>query len=270
METSHYLMEHDKEAVRLDLKTREDVVETQAEWAGLKPGMRVADIGCGSGKTTSILHRLVQPSGEVVGIDGSEIRLEYARTHHAQPGIRYIRRRLPNSLQDLGPFDFIWSRFFLEYHRSRSRDIIDCMVKALRPGGILCLIDLDNNCLSHYGQSDNLGKTLHDIMRYLEQHHDFDPFIGRKLYSFLFDRGFEEIRVRMEAHHLIYGNHSDIDVFNWDSKVQVAAKNSGYDFTTHYSGGFPEFYADFESFFRNPRRFTYTPVFICRGTKPNE
>jgi 2-polyprenyl-3-methyl-5-hydroxy-6-metoxy-1,4-benzoquinol methylase len=270
MTTNHYLMEHDREAIRLDMKTREDVVESHALWAGLKPGMRVADVGCGSGKTTSVLHRLVQPSGEVVGIDASDNRLEHARRHHAHPGIRYIRRNLPESLQDLGPFDFIWSRFFLEYHRSVSRDIVCHLSKALRPGGILCLIDLDYNCLSHYGLSEHLEKTLQGIMGYLEQHHDFDPFIGRKLYSFLYDLGYEKIQVRMEAHHLIYGNHSDVDIFNWDTKVRVAAKNSGYDFTAHYPGGFPEFHAEFQSFFQNPRRFTYTPVFICRGVKPNE
>ncbi|MGA3085348.1 MAG: hypothetical protein ABSE95_11195 [Thermodesulfobacteriota bacterium] len=56
-------MEDMEEAVRLDLKTDPLVVEQQARWAGIKPSMRVADLGCGSGKTTSILNRLVQPGG---------------------------------------------------------------------------------------------------------------------------------------------------------------------------------------------------------------
>ena len=51
-------MEDAEEAVRLDIKTDAIVVEKQALWAGIKPGMRVADIGCGSGKTNSILLKL--------------------------------------------------------------------------------------------------------------------------------------------------------------------------------------------------------------------
>ena len=60
---SGYLMENDQEALRLDVKTDADAVERQALWAGIQPGMRVADLGCGAGKTTFHLNRLAQPGG---------------------------------------------------------------------------------------------------------------------------------------------------------------------------------------------------------------
>jgi ubiquinone/menaquinone biosynthesis C-methylase UbiE len=69
-------MESEEESLRLDLKTDPGVVEEQARWAGAVPGMRVIDPGCGAGKTTHILHRLVQPGGEVVGIDHSQPRID--------------------------------------------------------------------------------------------------------------------------------------------------------------------------------------------------
>jgi SAM-dependent methyltransferase len=88
-----YFMESEEESLRLDLKTDPGVVEEQARWAGVVPGMRVADLGCGAGKTTHILHRLVQPGGEVVGIDQSQLRIDYAAEHYAASGISYVRRR---------------------------------------------------------------------------------------------------------------------------------------------------------------------------------
>jgi ubiquinone/menaquinone biosynthesis C-methylase UbiE len=267
MHQTRYLMEHDDEAKRLDLKTDRVSVQKQAIWAGIKPGMRVADIGCGSGKTTHFLHGLVQPGGEVVGVDASQTRISHAEEHYGGHGISFACRDFNLPLQDLGLFDFVWVRFVLEYHRSRSREIVANLVQLLKPGGILFLADLDHNCLNHFGLSPRLKTALNGIMQSLETYHDFDPYAGRKLYSYLFDLGLEDITMEMDHHHLIYGKLSEIDDYNWTRKLEVAAQSSGYRFTA-YPGGYPEFLEEFRSFFTDPRRFTYTPIICCRGKRP--
>src|SRR4029450_11538278 len=40
--------------------------------AGIGPGMRVLDVGCGAGDVSFLLARMVGPSGAVVGVDRSE------------------------------------------------------------------------------------------------------------------------------------------------------------------------------------------------------
>src|SRR5215813_5193497 len=47
--------------------------------AGVRPGMRVADLGCGVGMVTMLLRELVGPSGHVVGVDASDEQLAQAR-----------------------------------------------------------------------------------------------------------------------------------------------------------------------------------------------
>src|SRR4029450_5526964 len=47
--------------------------------AGIKRGMRVADLGCGVGMVTQLLGELVGPAGEVVGVDFSGEQLGQAR-----------------------------------------------------------------------------------------------------------------------------------------------------------------------------------------------
>jgi ubiquinone/menaquinone biosynthesis C-methylase UbiE len=47
--------------------------------AGLKPGMTVADFGCGVGATTCMLAELVGPSGHVTGLDLNASQLEQGR-----------------------------------------------------------------------------------------------------------------------------------------------------------------------------------------------
>lgn len=267
MEKTCYIMEHAEEAFRLDLKTDRPTVIRQAQWAGIKPGMRVADIGCGSGKTTSYLYNLIQPGGEIVGIDASESRISHAIEQYGTNGIEFVCRDFYAPLDDLGEFDFIWVRFVLEYHRSKSLDIVKNLTQLLRPEGILCLIDLDYNCLTHSGLSSRLEASMNGIMSALEKDHDFDPYMGRKLYSFLYDLGYRDINVDVGTHHLIYGELNEVDAYNWTKKVEIAAKNSGHHFN-EYAGGYEEFVEEFKIFFADSRRFTYTPIISCRGCKP--
>lgn len=267
MQDRKYLMENADESLRLDIKTDNDVTALQARWAGIAPGMRVVDIACGPGKTTSKLCDLVQPGGSAVGIDLSEQRLAFAREHYGNEQTSFARRDLFKPLADLGQFDFAWCRFLLEYHLSNSFDLVKNISESVKSGGILCLIDLDHNCLSHFGHSPRMERAVAATMKSLEERDNFDPYVGRKLYSFLYDLGYRDIDVKIEAHHQIFGELKESDNFNWTKKVEVAAKNSGYGFD-EYEGGFDEFLAEFRTFFADPRRFTYTPIISCRGRKP--
>lgn len=268
MQINKYLMEHEEEALRLDIKTNSEIVAKQALWAGIKAGMHVADIGCGSGKTSSILYKLIQPDGMVTGLDSSEQRIKYAKEHYSAKQITFKCRNIQKSLIDLGMFDFALIRFLLEYYRTTSFDVVKNVSQIIKPGGILCLIDLDYNCLSHFGLSSKLEKTIFAIQKLLEEKEDFDAYMGRRLYSFLYDLGYQDINVEVAPHHLIFGQLKDTDAFNWMKKFEVISRKINFHFED-YKGGYEEFIGEFKKFFADPRRFTYTPVICCRGRKPN-
>jgi len=262
-----YPMESDVEANRLDVKTVERDVEKQAVWGGLKIGDRIADICCGSGKTTSILFNLASPGGSAVGIDASEKRIAYAKEHYAADGIEFKVRNVKESLEDLGLFDFVWIRLALEYFKAEAFDVVQNASRIVRPGGILCLIDLDNNSLNHYCPPPRLGRTLHELSRKAEEMANFDPYAGAKLFSHLQRLGYEDIDVDVRAHHLIIGELKERDRYNWQIKIQMAAEGLHYDFK-EYPGGAAEFISEFFTFFSRPERFTYTPLIMCKGRRP--
>jgi SAM-dependent methyltransferase len=267
MDDLDYLMESEEESIRLEAKTDPAVVEQQALWARIRPGMRVADLGCGCGKTTSLLHGLVQPGGTAIGVDLSEERLKYAQENYARTGIEFIRRDIERPLDELGSFDFVWIRFVLEYFRSNAAEIVRNASRIVRPGGTLCLIDLDHNCLNHFGLPERLERAIARCARVLEEEFNFDPYAGRKLYSFLYDLGYEHVAVSAGAHHLIYGALGTVDALNWTKKIEIVRRKFGFDFT-EYSGGCEEFMEEFTRFFSDPRRFSYTPIIYARGCKP--
>ena len=262
-----YLMESDTEIERLEMKTRGEDVIDQARWAGIGPGQRVADIGCGSGKTSFHLLDLVQPGGEVVGIDASAERIAYARRTYVHPNLTFVRHDFLEPLTDLGQFDFIWIRFILEHYLKEGAAIVRLAHEVLKPGGVLCLIDLDYNCLIHYELSPILANTLENLMVTLAQQENFDPFAGRKLYAQLYDLKMAHIKVDMRPHNLIYGDLKEVDRFNWEQKIFAATKKSRLSFDQYYEHGVDGFLEDFNRYFSNPRRFTYTPMILCRGEK---
>ncbi|MFQ3620180.1 MAG: class I SAM-dependent methyltransferase [Spirochaetales bacterium] len=153
-------MENDQEFLQIELKTEESKVLEQAQSAGLKEGMQVADLGCGTGITSALLHQLVGLKGEVVGVDGSRDRIRHARERYGTKGLIFVQRDLRTSLTDLGPFDFVWVRCLLEYFKQEAFSLVQNLTSVLKPGGILCLLDLDHNCLNHYGLPPRLEQAI--------------------------------------------------------------------------------------------------------------
>jgi len=270
---SDYLMESEDEATRLDIKTDPDAVRRQAAWCGVNPGMRVLDAGCGAGITTAILGERVRPEGSVLGVDYSRERVRYAREHYgSQEGIEFDLHDLREPMDRHGKFDLIWVRFVLEYHRKGAADIVKNMIECLKPGGCLCLLDLDYNCLIHHELPAVIADTLHKIMNTVDECYNFDTFIGRKLYSFVYDAGLQDISVELMAHNLFYGEMKDGARFNLMKKIEMAAKTPVVNdlIESCCPGGYDRFHRDFVRYLNDPRRFTYTPLLLCKGRRPAE
>jgi SAM-dependent methyltransferase len=263
-----YLMENLEEEIRLEIKTDPKAVRREATWCGIKPGMRVLDAGCGPGKTSSILYEMIQPGGTLLGVDYSEKRVAYATKHYGgKPGLDFQLHDLRTPLIDKDPFDLIWVRFVLEYNLLESPEIVRHLTACLKPDGYLCLMDLDYNCLSHYEMPALMESTLSKLMVKLQKDYNFDPYAGRKLYAYLYDRGYRNIDMHLIGHHLIFGKAREADVFNWTKKMEMSADRLRTIFNG-YPGGHEAFSKDFRTFFLDPRRFTYTPLILCKGMNP--
>jgi ubiquinone/menaquinone biosynthesis C-methylase UbiE len=260
-----YLMENDEETRRLEMKTDASTVAAFATRAGMKPGMRVADVFCGPGLTTSILSGLVGPAGSAAGFDASADRIAHATERYGNERTHFRISDAREPFAQQADFDFAWVRFALEYFRKESFDIVRNVSALLKEGGILCLIDLDHNCLNHYGMEAKVEAALKSVMLQLEEKYNFDPYAGRKLYSHLFRLSYEDIRVEVGAHHLIYGELGEVDRANWAKKIETITKNTSTEVPGYQSA--KEFLDDFMRFFENPGRFTYTPIIACSGRK---
>jgi SAM-dependent methyltransferase len=266
MSDQPYFPENEDETSRLEGKTEKQAVIDQARWAGLQPGMRILDVGCGPGITTAILAETAQPGGSAVGIDRSEERITHANSKYAAPNVEFVCRNFFHDLSDLGQFDFIWVRFVLEYFLKESPGLVKHLTHSLKPGGILFIGDLDQNCMIHYGIPERLERNMLKIAEYQMLNNNFDPYVGRKLTAYLLNAGLTPIQANLCAHHLIYGELSEFDRWNWWQKMEIGARRSGWTFDD-YDNGFDGFVNEFKEFIKRPERFTYTPLILARGVK---
>ena len=267
MSSQPYFPESEHERDRLEKKTDVQAVIDQATWACLKPGMRVLDVGCGPGITTASLGQYVGEAGSAVGVDRSEERIEYAQSKYGQSNITYVCRNFFDDLSDLGSFDFVWIRFVLEYFNRESYQLVSHVANSIKPGGIYCLADLDQNCMNHYGFSERMEHTFKELAETQIKNNNFDPFVGRKLFTYLHDLGFQDLNVDVKMHHLVFGELSEFDRWNWWHKIEFAGRRSGLTFE-EYEDGFAGFEREFIEYFTDTRRFAYTPLILARGQKP--
>ena len=167
---------------------RADTVELLHR-AGLRPGMRCLDLGCGGGDVSFELASLAGSAGSVIGIDMDEVKLALAREVAAERGLANVEFRAGNvnDWSEPGGYDFVYCRFLLQ-HLSQPAELLARMWEAVRPGGAIAVEDTDYEGV--FCDPPNDGVDFHKRMypRLVEQNGG-DALIGRKLYRYFLQAG---------------------------------------------------------------------------------
>lgn len=134
------------EAGRLEIQGRALAPATRmilAE-AGIRPGMRVLDLGCGAGDVAFAAAGLVGPDGSVVGVDRSPDALARARLRAGQRGLAQVQfvEGDVNEPAPGGPFDAIVERLVL-WTVPDPAALLRRQAMVLRPGGLVVPIEVD-------------------------------------------------------------------------------------------------------------------------------
>jgi SAM-dependent methyltransferase len=113
--------------------------------AGIGPGMRVLDLGCGNGEVSLMLARRVGAGGEVLGIDRHGPSLESAREKAARLGLtnlRFWQGELGPLPTEWGLFDAAVGRRVLMYV-PKPGEVVRQLAQSLRPGGVMVFQEHD-------------------------------------------------------------------------------------------------------------------------------
>jgi 2-polyprenyl-3-methyl-5-hydroxy-6-metoxy-1,4-benzoquinol methylase len=143
---TEYLLGHsEREIERLTRQAclLRPITERLLREIGLRPGMRVLDLGCGAGDVSILAGELVGPAGVVIGIDRNLEVLHTAREKARAAGLDQVKFKQASVelLPDLVPFDLVIGRYVL-IHQSDPVAFLQAGAAKVRPGGILAFHEI--------------------------------------------------------------------------------------------------------------------------------
>lgn len=175
--------------------------------AGLRPGLRVADIGCGVGAVSTWIARQVGPAGEVVGVDLGPDQVRKAREHAETEGISNTQFVAGDAI-DTGlvreAFDLVYCRFVL-MHLPDPAAALREMRELVRPGGTLVCEDGDFTRPFCEPPSPAFDRAF-ELYRQIGERRGLDFRIGPKLYRMFLDAGFTEPEVSLAQPVFVRGD----------------------------------------------------------------
>ncbi len=188
--SEHYILATGgKDAKRLRLLHEVYGPQTEAllHRVGLSPGMRVVEVGCGSGNTACWVAEQIGQDGSVLALDVSPEQIDQARRQAESRNLRNITFQVADAYTPHvpeGAFDLAYCRLVL-MHLTRPADALAAMRALVRPGGVVVCEEMDLGCWlcdppaeamtrffalnsalgERRGENFSLGASLHRLFR---------------------------------------------------------------------------------------------------------
>src|SRR5215472_4350993 len=188
---SYSLKLSEQELTRYRMMAASAADNEAAEWsaAGIAPGARIADVGCGPGAVLRLLAERVGPEGQAVGIDADPAAVSMARQQTAGlPQARVQAGQADATGLEPGAYDVVMCRHVLAHNGGREAAIVVHLASLAAADGCVYLVDVDATAL----RFTSAGPELQDLNeRYQAFHHarGSDLSVGLRLGDLLNDAG---------------------------------------------------------------------------------
>ncbi|MBW0014894.1 class I SAM-dependent methyltransferase [Mycobacterium sp.] len=216
---STYVLGHaDAEVQRLLLQARlyNDYTEHALRLAGLRPGMRVLDIGCGPGDVSFVAAGLVGPTGSVQGVDAAPEMVELARARTAEKGLTttHFTQAAIDAITVEEPVDAVIGRLIL-MHLPDPVATLRRLSSLVRPGGVIAFSENDITAARSVPEIPLFGRVIAGIVRAFEAM-GLSPRFGTTLHTVFADAGLGSPRLTLG---MPVGTAADTDLLAYAAEV---------------------------------------------------
>lgn len=179
--------------------------------SGITEGMRILDVGCGTGDVSILAAGLTGDTGEVIGIDISEGALEIAGKAASQnhTAVKFIRADIDALPHNIGIFDAIIGRRVLMYQKDAGQSINN-LIPFLKENGKMIFQESDSMassmCTAFLPLHSKIGKWIWETVA----KEGGNIHIGMQLYSVMKTAGLNVTLIRSQAVLNTYESGSDL------------------------------------------------------------
>ncbi|RAJ32251.1 methyltransferase domain-containing protein [Pedobacter cryoconitis] len=160
----------------------------------LKNGLRVLDIGCGTGAISKDIAERVGPEGSVTGIDNTEKFIVSGKeSYQTTLNLQLIHHDL-FSYETQEKFDLIVSARTLQW-LSNPKEALLKFKSLLKPGGQLSILDYNHEQLSWQPQPPESMLTFYQTFLRWRADAGMNNHIAEDLAGYFAETGFQEIEV---------------------------------------------------------------------------
>ncbi|HYB82020.1 MAG TPA: class I SAM-dependent methyltransferase [Mycobacterium sp.] len=216
---STYVLGHaDVEIQRLLLQARlyDKDTEHALHLAGLRPGMRVLDVGCGPGDVSVLAARLVGPAGTVLGVDAAAEIIEVARARAAEQGLSSVsfEQATIGDIDLHEPVDAVIGRLIL-MHLPDPALALRQLAGLVRPGGVIAFCETDIGAVTSVPETPQFRAVTEGIVTAFRAV-GLDPRFGTRLHSLFQQAGLPTPQLTLAAP---IGGANNRDIFAYAMEV---------------------------------------------------
>ncbi|MBN2683972.1 MAG: methyltransferase domain-containing protein [Pontiellaceae bacterium] len=193
---------NEKELDRLKLQARIalDLEKKVWEQSGLRSGMKVLDLACGPGIISCELAKVVGAEGSVIGVDINEELISVAHQARDSEQVENVSFTLGNLYALELPentFDFVYARFVFQ-HLEKPESALANVMRVLKPGGTLCIVDVEDNWTSFSPESNAFVKFIRKAGAG-QKRKGGNRLIGSQLFGMLRKAGYQNVSTQIHT-----------------------------------------------------------------------
>lgn len=185
IDTTYLLGHEEQELRRLEQQAQmlAPATRTVLRLAGIEPGMRVLDLGCGAGDVTFEVAAMVGPGGSVVGVDRSADALGWAARRARTRGatnIDFLQDDVETMEFD-GTVDAVVGRLVLLYAADPA-GVLRRFANVVRPGGVLVTMEYEMTAAGMRPRTELSDQVVGWITEAFRRS-GLDPLLGARLHG---------------------------------------------------------------------------------------
>ncbi len=195
-----------RELYRKYLETKPWLIQLYRDFFELKPGIRIVDVGCGTGDFTRHIVSLVPGKCRAVGIDQRGVSLRSAEAETRKMGfsdrISYKKGDAYEIPIEDDYADLVCCRSLLIHLEEPARAVAE-MARVAKPGGMVAVVELGRMNSFYSPEEREFTELVHEsdhaMLRGVQKVEGKDYGVGEKLPSMFLKAGLTEVSAELQG-----------------------------------------------------------------------